>query len=218
MTTLSDLDKKRLLVQAMGKKIKGETSRLGGEGEGDRRKPTSTPSMVPERAAQLSGGAGETVIRAKSPTPTEAPKMVVLDRDGLEVDLMATKAQTFRYLAERSGPDRASKPKKRRDAATDTSKPGVSATDRKAGGGSSAARNRSLHAARKGGVKLEDSQTTPSRKSTRRSKGRTVSPAWSEEGIETKRHGEGRVKPAANLRIRAAPRTRSPKQRSQRGR
>jgi len=31
MTTLSDLEKKRLLVQAAGKKIKGETSRLGGE-------------------------------------------------------------------------------------------------------------------------------------------------------------------------------------------
>ena len=31
MATLSELEKKRLLVQAAGKKIKGETSRLGGE-------------------------------------------------------------------------------------------------------------------------------------------------------------------------------------------
>jgi hypothetical protein len=31
MTTLVELEKKRLLVQAAGKKIKGETSRLGGE-------------------------------------------------------------------------------------------------------------------------------------------------------------------------------------------
>jgi hypothetical protein len=31
MVTLSELEKKRLLVQAAGKKIKGETSRLGGE-------------------------------------------------------------------------------------------------------------------------------------------------------------------------------------------
>lgn len=31
MTTLAELEKKRLLVQAAGKKIKGETSRLGGE-------------------------------------------------------------------------------------------------------------------------------------------------------------------------------------------
>ena len=31
LATLSELEKKRLIVQAAGKKIKGETSRLGGE-------------------------------------------------------------------------------------------------------------------------------------------------------------------------------------------
>lgn len=31
MPSLSELEKKRLLVQSTGKKIKGETSRLGGE-------------------------------------------------------------------------------------------------------------------------------------------------------------------------------------------
>ena len=31
MATMSELEKKRLLVRAAGKKIRGETSRLGGE-------------------------------------------------------------------------------------------------------------------------------------------------------------------------------------------
>ena len=55
----------------------------------------------------------------------------------------------------------------------DTSKPGVSATDRKAGGGRSGERNVSLRAGRKGGASLEDSATgKASRKSTRKSAGR----------------------------------------------
>lgn len=54
----------------------------------------------------------------------------------------------------------------------DTSKPGVSATDRKAGAGSTAKRNVSKRAAKKGGAVLEDSATKPSRKSTRRASGR----------------------------------------------
>lgn len=60
--------------------------------------------------------------------------------------------------------------KRRRDLFTDTSLPGVSETDRKAGGGHSARRN-----TRKGSSKmtvtLEDSLGKPSKKSTRRSKG-----------------------------------------------
>lgn len=57
--------------------------------------------------------------------------------------------------------------KKRRDAYVDTSLPGVSASDRKAGGGHSARRNTK---ARHGSatVTLEDSAGRPSRKSTRR--------------------------------------------------
>lgn len=67
----------------------------------------------------------------------------------------------------------AERPEKvRRDAWTDTSLPGVSATDRKAGGGSTAARNTRLRA-RRAAVTLEDSATgKPSRKSTRKSANR----------------------------------------------
>jgi hypothetical protein len=55
----------------------------------------------------------------------------------------------------------------------DTSKPGVSATDRRAGNGSTATRNNSKRAANKGGAALEDSATgQPSRRSTRKSAGR----------------------------------------------
>lgn len=130
---------------------------------------------------------------------------------------MATKAEIARYVAERSGPKRSKKPRPpRRDVPIDTSKPGVSATDRKAGAGSTAARNRSKHAARTAGVKLEDSGTKPSRKSTRRSKGQMVSVGWNEEGIPSKRKGEGHVKSAANLTLQAIVKTRSPKERSQR--
>lgn len=64
--------------------------------------------------------------------------------------------------------------KERRDAIVDTSLPGVSATDRKAGGGSTAARNTRLRAPRAAAT-LEDSATKPSRKSTRKSRNRQKS-------------------------------------------
>ena len=47
---------------------------------------------------------------------------------------MATKAQRFRHRTERSGPKKPkSPPRRRRDFPVDTSKPGVSASDRRAG-------------------------------------------------------------------------------------
>ncbi len=69
----------------------------------------------------------------------------------------------------------ASRPeKRRRDAFIDTAAPGVSETDRKAGGGLSAARN--TKGRRRGmGYTLEDSAGKPSRKSTRRSANRAKS-------------------------------------------
>ena len=87
---------------------------------------------------------------------------------------MATKSEIFRYEAERSGPKRSKKPRRApRNLPVDTSLPGVSATDRKAGGGHSGARNVSLHAGRKAVYALEDSATgRPSRKSTRRAANR----------------------------------------------
>jgi hypothetical protein len=88
---------------------------------------------------------------------------------------MATKAQLFRLKQQReANPPKPKKPRPpRRDLVVDTSKPGVSATDRKAGQGRTAPRNLSKSAEKKGGVQLEDSATgKPSRKSTRRSTGR----------------------------------------------
>jgi hypothetical protein len=112
---------------------------------------------------------------------------------------MATKAERFRAASQRSGPKRPKQPKPpRRDARVDTAQPGVSASDRKAGGDSTAERNRSKRAARKGGAALEDSKTEPSRKSTRKSK--------------------GRAKRTANLERRQTRRTRSPAARAARAR
>jgi hypothetical protein len=81
---------------------------------------------------------------------------------------MATRGEIFRYHQERRGPKRPKQPAKpRRDDPVDTAKPGVSATDRKAGHGSTAERNRSKSAGKKAPYKLEDSRTRPSRKPTR---------------------------------------------------
>jgi hypothetical protein len=82
---------------------------------------------------------------------------------------MATKAELFRYRQERMGPKRPPTPRRRRpDRPVNTALPGVSATDRKAGGNSTGARNVSKSAAKKALYQLEDSRTVPSRKSTRR--------------------------------------------------
>jgi hypothetical protein len=106
---------------------------------------------------------------------------------------MATKGETFRSRQERSGSKQPKKPRRpRRDQPIDTSKPGVSATDRKAGGESTAARNRSARAAKKATVALEDSKTDrPSRKSTRKSANRS--------------------KPDSNLKRRQTRKTAAPK-------
>lgn len=129
---------------------------------------------------------------------------------------MATKASIFRYQAERSGPD---KPKRvrhpRRKKLIDASKPATSVAEQEAGGRSTP-RNRSLHGARKGGVKLEDSLGKASRKSSRRGKGHAITIEVNEEGIATRRKGEGRVKGAATLTLRATMRSRSPAERSRR--
>jgi hypothetical protein len=61
--------------------------------------------------------------------------------------------------------------KRRRDAFVDTAAPGVSASDRRAGYGATAARNTKRNTAGMSAA-LEDSRTKPSRKSTRRSANR----------------------------------------------
>jgi len=67
------------------------------------------------------------------------------------------------------GPKQPKRPQRpRRDKPVDTALPGVSATDRKVGNGSTGKRNISKSAAKKTPYMLEDSRTRPSRKSTRR--------------------------------------------------
>src|SRR5688572_22836965 len=86
---------------------------------------------------------------------------------------MATKAERARYAIERSKPGKDKQPRPpRRDVGIDTSKPGVSATDRKAGLGSSARRNLKKNGSSRSSVALEDSNGRPSRKSTRKAANR----------------------------------------------
>jgi hypothetical protein len=81
---------------------------------------------------------------------------------------MATKAEEFRYWQQRSGPKKAKQPPRpRRDVTVDTSMPGVSATDRRAG-----ARHAGIRAGKKALFALETSAGKPSRKSTRKAANR----------------------------------------------
>lgn len=78
---------------------------------------------------------------------------------------MSTKAEDFRYEMERSGKKRPKQsPRPRRDLPIDTSRPGVSATDRHP----IMVHTPSEHAARKAAYALEVSATRPSRRSTRK--------------------------------------------------
>ena len=82
---------------------------------------------------------------------------------------MATKAQRFRYGAERSGPKKPKRPRRpRRDVPVDTSQTGVSATDRRA----AFPRNASRTAGAKAAYAFEPAKARPSRKSTRKSNAR----------------------------------------------
>ncbi|HVJ92362.1 MAG TPA: HPF/RaiA family ribosome-associated protein [Labilithrix sp.] len=62
--------------------------------------------------------------------------------------------------------------KRRRDAVVDTSEPGVSASDRRAGGGSTARRNTKRNRARATAALEDSAKSRPSRKSTRKSANR----------------------------------------------
>ena len=81
---------------------------------------------------------------------------------------MATKAERFRYEAERSGPKKPkAPPRARRNSPVDTALPGVSASDRRG------TRKESSAAGRKAIYAFEVSETArPSRKSTRKAKNR----------------------------------------------
>jgi ribosome-associated translation inhibitor RaiA len=62
--------------------------------------------------------------------------------------------------------------KERRDATVDTARPGWNATDRRAGGSSTAARNTKLRAPRAAAALEDSAEDRPSRKSTRKSENR----------------------------------------------
>jgi hypothetical protein len=114
---------------------------------------------------------------------------------------MATRAELFRYRQERTGPKRPKSPKRpRRDQPVNTALPGISATDRKAGGNSTGTRNLSKSAAKKVPYMLEDSvaRLPPSRRSTRR--------------------GANKQKQDAGLRNKQMQASSSPSQRARRGR
>lgn len=82
---------------------------------------------------------------------------------------MATRAEVFRSEVERSGPKRPRRPRRPpRNAPVDTAAPGVSATDRRA----PSPHHESKVAARKATYVLEDSATTPARRSTRKASNR----------------------------------------------
>jgi hypothetical protein len=92
------------------------------------------------------------------------------ERPAPNFNTMATKAERYRAAAERAKPGRPkqSKPRKR-TYGIDTAMPGVSVTDRRAGGTSTALRNRSY--GKKAAFAYEDTLAPerPSRKSSRRS-------------------------------------------------
>ncbi len=109
---------------------------------------------------------------------------------------MLRKALKFKRDATRPHPKSPAK-KRKKVATADTSKPGVSATNKKVGSGSSGARNRSKAASKKASFALEDSKGDASRKSTRGS--------------------ANRQKPDSQLKRRATRRANAPKARASRG-
>jgi hypothetical protein len=112
---------------------------------------------------------------------------------------MATKADEFKAAAQRKHP----RPPERLDRTpapglvVDTSRPGTSATLRRKGGLSTAARNRAAHAGRKASFALQDS-LAPARPPRKSSRG-----------------GENRMKPESNYERRQKRRDASPERRAE---
>lgn len=105
---------------------------------------------------------------------------------------MATKAERFRYWTERSGPKKPKSPARpRRDVPVDTSQPGISATDRRAG-----FPRKPSTVAGKAPYAFEPAEARPTRKSTRK--------ANSRQRTDTKMQAKRR----AGMMRRGAPATR----------
>jgi hypothetical protein len=129
-------------------------------------------------AASIARAMERSVERVRMPTP--APTHPLPPRRRTPNSPPATRPKGGSFIGRRVGRAQANlrraahRPRGRRDEWLDTSLPGVSETDRKAGGGSSAARNTKLRT-RGMGYTLEDSARKPSRKSTRKSANRAKS-------------------------------------------
>jgi hypothetical protein len=96
--------------------------------------------------------------------------------------------------------------KRRRDVFVDTAAPGTSASDRRVGYGATAARNTKRNA-RGMQAALEDSRTTPSRKSTRRSSNRAKAATPKQRTTQLALHDPGPRAKRAAVR-KGAPKTR----------
>lgn len=155
--------------------------------------------QVLERAVRRAIGRAGRV----APRPTREPEPVPRVRRGQparndEGSLIGRRVGHGRAALERA----LERPEKRhRDAFVDTAAPGTSASDRKAGYGATAARN-TRRRAPGATVALEDSRTTPSRKSTRKSANR-------QRGAAALEHNE--------ILQRQTPRAQATKARARRG-
>lgn len=149
---------------------------------------SSIPSIVVEESAttrrlaldRAAASVERAVRRALGRAGFSAPKKRLSGRRGAKRASPGVKQRSESRIGRREGQSAeniervAQRPEKeRRDALVDTSKPRTSATARKAGAGSTAGRNTKLNV-EKMTAALEDSlQDRPSRKSTRKSTGRT---------------------------------------------
>lgn len=129
-------------------------------------------------ASSIARAMERSVERARMPTPS--PTHPLPPRRHAPKSRPAPRPEGGSFIGRRVGRAQANlrraahRPRGRRDEWIDTSLPGVSETDRKAGGGSTAARNTKLRT-RGMGYTLEDSAREPSRKSTRKSANRAKS-------------------------------------------
>lgn len=146
-----------------------------------------------ERAGR---SAARTRRKRPEPAPTSTPRAGALRED--EGSLIGRRVGRGREALERA----LARPEKaRRDAFVDTAAPGVSASDRKAGYGASAARN-TRRRARGASVALEDSRGEPSRKSTRKSAQRLRASAALERNESLQRQTPGAQASRARARRR----------------
>jgi hypothetical protein len=145
----------------------------------ERRGPDARTAFT-RAAASIARAIERSVERRRKRKPTPAPTHPAPAKAHEPKEAPAPRPPGGSFIGRRVGRARANffraarRPREKRDLWVDTSQPGVSETDRKAGGGSTAARNTKLRT-RGMGYTLEDSSRKPSRKSTRKSANRAKS-------------------------------------------